>query len=114
MFLIVNDWIFSLLYSFQGVGDESFRIFIRTERLCVKLTQILVIKYVVGYIVLSVSLAIINVTYCYFKDNGIDPKCLYTPYKHILVAHSMQLLFAITHKKKTIKHVFGHFKSASG
>lgn len=67
----------------KGVRDESYRIFIKINQLCIKITKILVIKYVLGYYVLSVTLAVVNVTFCYIKDDGIDTKCLYTPYKHM-------------------------------
>lgn len=68
----------------KGVHDESCRIFIKINQLCEKVTRILVIKYVLGYYVLSITLAMVNVTFCYIKNgDGIDTLCLYTPYKHM-------------------------------
>lgn len=68
----------------KGIHDESFQVFTKINQLCTKVTRILVIKYVLGYYVLSVTLALVNVTFCYIKEgDGIDTVCLYTPYKHM-------------------------------
>ena len=77
----------------KGANDSSFEIFTRINQLCTKVTRILVVKYVLGYYVLSVTLALVNVTFCYIKEgDGIDTLCLYTPYKHM---YSLGILILI-------------------
>lgn len=35
----------------------------------------------ISYMMLSIVQGILNGAYCYFRDDGIDPQCLYAPYK---------------------------------
>lgn len=75
--------IFFLLLSI-GAQDKSFQMFDKINRLATKVTAALVIKYVLGYYVLSITLALVNFMFCYIKAAGeIDIACLYTPYKHV-------------------------------
>lgn len=66
-----------------GSHDKSYEILMETEKECRRVTRILVIKYVTGLCVLSVTLATLNVTACYLTEHGINVECLYTPYKHM-------------------------------
>lgn len=72
-----------LKFFFYKGGRDTAGILAKTEKFCVKITKILVIRYVIGYCSLSFILGIINMTACYMQDNYIDRQCLYTPYLHM-------------------------------
>lgn len=58
--------------------------FRRVDDVCHKLTRILVQGVVTVYIILSIVQGILNLLYCYYRNDnfdGIDPECLYVPYK---------------------------------
>lgn len=66
-----------------GSHEASYEILIETEQKCRRVTRILVIKYVTGLCVLSVTLATLNITGCYATEHELNVDCLYTPYKHM-------------------------------
>lgn len=60
---------------------ESFKHLMRANTQSEKITRIFVYIMACGYIVISVSMAAMNLIVCYRIDEYVDPECLIVPYK---------------------------------
>lgn len=86
--LLNNSFIWFFMVSLKVIDyDKSYaKHFAGVDSLCTKITKLTVQVFVAIYIVLSIVQGILNVLYCYHRNDGfdgIDPQCLYTPYRFV-------------------------------
>lgn len=83
-FLSILMTIHKILYYFLKVIDYKHGFsthFVNVDNFCYKLTKLMVQTILIVYAIISIVQAILNVLYCYYRDNDIDPQCLFMPYK---------------------------------
>lgn len=66
--------------------------FTRVDQFCESITLLMMMAMVFSAVGLSVIEAVCSTAYCYFRDNHLNPKCLYIPYKLSLYVRN-QLMF---------------------
>lgn len=65
------------MFSVIDYSKSYSKCFEPVDRLCHNITQLMVTKMLLPYAILSAVQGILNAVYCYYRDDGIDPQCLY-------------------------------------
>lgn len=55
--------------------------FEHVDVVCYKLTKHMVHTFLIAYMCASSAQSISNALYCYYRDDGINPECLFVSYK---------------------------------